>query len=344
MKVFYNPVMSLNRDFSVLLFTCMNGVRKSLDGLAASGVRGIRIKNESEYDGEMHLNDHSPSAVELMKQNAELNQVEVVFHNENLNTLLSDNYYDYIDIDPFGSPVNFIPLAFGAIRNGGVLAITATDTGALCGSYPKPALRRYGFRNIRGPVMHESGIRGLLGYLIMQAAAHDRYIEPIMSQSLNHFYRIHIRVRNGARKADAMIKEMGHLVLTDIGQWMIDPCDGPPNDHHRGVTGPFYFGSLHEKNIIDRMRNQIQNVPLHNRAQVIKYLDIYCNEANAPPFYYDTDRISSFLKRSTPALNTVLEALNKKGFSAVKTQFSSTGFKSDADERTLLQIYSKLGM
>ncbi|MCK4614662.1 MAG: tRNA (guanine(10)-N(2))-dimethyltransferase [Thermoplasmata archaeon] len=342
MKVFYNPVMSVNRDFSVLFFSTTREIKRALDGLAASGANGIRIKHETEYPGEMHLNDRNPDAVEVMKRNALLNNVGIKIHRENLNTLLAQNYYDHIDIDPFGSPVEFVSQAFQAIRNRGILAITATDTGALCGSYPKACLRRYGLRNRRGPLTHETGLRGLLGYLVRQAALHDRYIEPIFSQSINHYYRVHFRVRNGARIADRMLGELGYLSLTDIGFRIIGYSELTEKEWKTPPSGPFYLGHLHNKRELESMIGNVKNVPLHNPTRVIKGLALYMGEAEAPPFYYETDRISSYLKCSSPPLSRVIEALNLEGCRTVRTQFSPTGFKTEADEETVKRVYSTL--
>ena len=37
-------------------------------------------------------------------------------------------YFDYIDIDPFGSPNPFLAAAIGRITRNGIVAVTATDT------------------------------------------------------------------------------------------------------------------------------------------------------------------------------------------------------------------------
>jgi len=341
MQVFYNPVMSLNRDFSVLFFHHAQGIRRALDGLAATGARGIRIMNETTYSEEMHINDHSPSALEVIERNAALNDVHVITHRENLNTLLSRGFYDYIDIDPFGSPVEFVPMAFRSVRNHGYLAVTATDTGALCGSYPKPGLRRYGFRNRRNPLTHETGLRGLIGYLVHQAASCDRYVEPLLSQSINHYYRVLLRVHNGAKKADTMIQALRELRLTDAGFTLQEP-GYPPGDSNSGSLGPFYTGNLHDPYLIRNMAAAIPLVPIQNSKKVEKLLGLYKGEVNSEPFFYDTDRISSFLKRSSPPLSAVLESLTSQGYSAAPTQFLPTGFKTNADEKTVIGIMSIL--
>lgn len=42
--------------------------------------------------------------------------------------------FDIIDLDPYGSVVPFLDASVEAIRDGGLLCITCTDTKVLCGS------------------------------------------------------------------------------------------------------------------------------------------------------------------------------------------------------------------
>src|SRR5207247_724867 len=77
-QVFYNPAMALNRDLSSLLV----GSRAQdgwhvLDGLAASGVRGIRYALESDARLQVEANDWNPVAARLIEDNAERNEVDV---------------------------------------------------------------------------------------------------------------------------------------------------------------------------------------------------------------------------------------------------------------------------
>ncbi len=349
MQVFYNPVMSLNRDFSVLFFSNMSGIEKALDGLAASGARGIRVVHETQFPGEMVLNDYSPAAAKIMKMNMQLNQLQMRIETRNLKTLLTQEYYDYIDIDPFGSPVEFSPLAMTAVRNKGFLAITATDTGALCGSYPKAGLRRYGFRNRKGPCLHETGLRGFLGYLVKQAAKVDRYIEPVLSQSIDHYYRVHIRIRNGARKADKMLSDLGYLRYNGIRNELlrneeIFKSRERNTDIHKGndIIGPFYLGPLHDSSLLLSFQQTIQQQTLRNTEKVRNLVEIYTGENPLPPFYFDTDRISSFLKRSSPRLDSLIRKLEHHGYRSSRTQFSQTGLKTEADVDTIVKIFSSL--
>ena len=57
--------------------------------------------------------------------------------------------FDFIDIDPFGSPGKFLSSAFHAIKDGGMIAVTATDLRHLCTS-PPDSLMKYGAVSFNG--------------------------------------------------------------------------------------------------------------------------------------------------------------------------------------------------
>jgi tRNA (guanine26-N2/guanine27-N2)-dimethyltransferase len=133
MDVFYNPVMKFNRDMAVLVLNCIPCKKIGLP-LEASGIRGIRILAEVKCKKEVFLNDISPDAVKMMKKNFKLNNIKGGFKifNQDANIFLLENKgFDYIDIDPFGSPNPFLDSALKAIAREGIIAVTATDTAPL---------------------------------------------------------------------------------------------------------------------------------------------------------------------------------------------------------------------
>ena len=136
LPVFYNPAMALNRDISVLLLRALGKKRMRVaDILAGSGVRGIRLLRELGKGAieSMAINDGSKDAARLIKKNLILNglggnkKITVMNKDANL-VLLESSGFDYIDVDPFGSPVPFLDAACRRISGGGILAVTATDT------------------------------------------------------------------------------------------------------------------------------------------------------------------------------------------------------------------------
>jgi len=53
-------------------------------------------------------------------------------------------------------------------------------------------------------------------------------------------------------------------------------------------------------------------------------------ESDAAPFFYMTDSIASYLKKSSPNMNYLFQKINEKGYYAIKTHFSNIGFKTNA--------------
>src|SRR3990172_44266 len=140
--VFYNPDMRLNRDLSILLLKSVSPKPQSaVDLLAASGVRGLRIKKEAKIP-RVYINDASPTAFRFIKMNAALNKLKVTPSNLRAHEFLATRYkmpdakFGYVDIDPFGTPVPFLDAGVKSMveNRGGIIAVTATDTSALCGT------------------------------------------------------------------------------------------------------------------------------------------------------------------------------------------------------------------
>ena len=150
MDVFYNPVMKFNRDISVLLLNSVSDKEMNIaDMLAGSGIRSIRFLLELNKNKikNIFINDHSKDAIKNIKNNLKLNKIKnkkIIISNSDANLfLLNSMGFDYIDIDPFGTPNMFLDSAVKRISRNGIIAITATDTSALCGTYPKACLRKY---------------------------------------------------------------------------------------------------------------------------------------------------------------------------------------------------------
>jgi len=152
--VFYNPAMELNRDLAVLaLQTYQRKMGKEIsvcEPLAGCGIRSVRFAMEVEGVRKVVINDINPQAAELAELNVEHNKLteHIIVTNEDANLLLSQyatrrKRFDFVDVDPFGSPVPYMDSAVRALRDNGLLALTATDMAPLCGVHPK-ACRKMG--------------------------------------------------------------------------------------------------------------------------------------------------------------------------------------------------------
>jgi tRNA (guanine26-N2/guanine27-N2)-dimethyltransferase len=336
-KPFYNPSMELNRDLSVTLIQWFANSSKKhihlLDGLAASGIRGIRFSKEINGDFDVTINDWNEQAFSLINKNIEQNTLKnVIALSKDLNTLLSENRYHYIDIDPYGSPVYFIDSAIGSVYNNGIIACTATDTATLCGIYPKVCRRRYSAQPFHSYMMHEIGLRILLGSICREAAKYDKGIEPILSYSTDHYFRVYVQIRNGKRYADESMDNYFKINTREISF--------PPSKKDRDI-GPLWMGKLHNKKVIKELRTLLFGKELNSKHGLWKLLSLFEEEADAPPFFYATDDIASFLKISPPKLEYIFEKLRIKGFNVVRTHFSESGFKTNAPLDEIKQVFKE---
>ncbi len=331
---FYNPAMELNRDLSIIVVQRLVNESKQkihvLDGLAASGIRGIRFVNEVTGDFDVAVNDWDEESYSLIEKNIENLKIKnAVAINKDLNVLLSENKFHYIDIDPYGSPVYFIDSAMKSIRNDGILACTATDTAALCGVYPKVCLRRYGSQPFHSNVMKEIGLRILLGFICKAAAIYDKGIKPLVCYSTDHYFRVYTQVINGVNRANDSIKNVSIMKSNDFG------------DSKNIDIGPLWMGRLQDKKVIKELRTSLFEKRLNTKNDVWKLLDLLEEEADSPAFFYTTDNLASSLKTSPPRMGTVFEILKKKGYNVYRTHFSSTGFKTNAPMKDIEKIFKQ---
>ena len=303
--VFYNRAMVFNRDSSIFLLYNLK-VKNALDALAATGVRGIRFAKELGI--ETTINDKDSRAVEIIKKNLELNNVEARVTNRDANALMIEEKYNYVDIDPFGTPVPFID---SAILSGKIIGITATDTATL-GGRNRRIVRRY-LADVCAPTefVHEIGIRVLLGYIGRMAVRFDLGIEPIISIWQGHFYRVYVRIKKGVSKANATLEKIKN---TEFG-------------------GTMWVGEMHDFSFLKNSK-----IPewLPTKKILEKYLSIWKNEKFL--FFYHLPSISSELRVSTPSPRQIIENLKEQGYEAYPTQFSPQGIRSNAPVDVLKDI------
>ncbi|MBO4763854.1 MAG: methyltransferase domain-containing protein, partial [Candidatus Methanomethylophilaceae archaeon] len=124
-SVFFNEQMAFNRDVSVMLLRALDRNLTVADAMAATGSRSVRIANEVPGT-EVVATDISPEAVSFIDANIELNALSNCrSSNRNMHSLFAEESFDYVDLDPFGSPVPFIQSAIRGCRRKGILPVTA---------------------------------------------------------------------------------------------------------------------------------------------------------------------------------------------------------------------------
>lgn len=360
--VYYTPVMEFSRDLSILVVeqflnekkTETSGNIKLLDGLAGTGVRGVRFGNEIQFseesDIEIIINDHNPLAFKLIKKNIDLNQLSNTSAlKKNLNSILIKERFDYIDIDPFGSPINFIDSATRMLRNHGILAITATDTATLFGTYPKTCLRRYDAWSCRAPFSHELGPRILIGSCARIAAKHNLGLEPLLVHSRDYYYRVYLRGIRGRSAADETINQLGFIqIKKGSNKYNIFKRERSclnnvfhGQKHSIYIAGPLWIGSLFSSAFLKSFR--LGNHKFGTKKQITKLLPIWQDEVDFGPGFYDANLLAAELKISTPPLQLIIDALKDNGYVSSRTHFNSNAFKTNADFEDICKIIKKIG-
>lgn len=335
-EVFYNRQMEFGRDVSVMFGRAVfKEGDKILDGLAASGARGLRLANETGVRGDFVLNDRNLAAAVLMKENASVNSLDHVrVLCRDLRALLAEEQFDYIDIDPFGTPVDFINSAVQGCRNKGTLAVTATDTAPLYGTYPRTAFRRYGALSQRSPFAHETGLRILVGFMVREAARHDRACEPLLCYHTDHYFRCYVRVVNGAARADAALKRLAfaHFDRASLDRAIVDERMDVAD------AGPLWTGPLLSRQLLEDMK---ATKDLGTSVRCEKYLGLWREEASAPPLFYKLDELAKRTKHSPPKLQAMVEKLIDAGYAASRTHFDPKGLKTNAPREDLIRLYKE---
>ena len=329
MGVFYNPAMGLNRDISILLLNAINRDNLQIaDPMAASGVRSIRFLKElaNSKIKRIFINDYDKNAVRLIRQNLEINKIKyknnkkVRISNDDANLfLLNSTGFDYIDIDPFGTPNPFLDAACRRIARGGILAVTATDTSALCGTFPKACMRKYWGLPKKDAVMHETGLRILIRKIQLIAAQYGKALTPIFCYSKEHYMRVFLMSEKSRNNADDVIKRHGSL----------------------NGAGPMWLGSLWDGDLTCKMhKNALKNRIFRKDNGLIKLLKLIKEESkiNAVGFYDLHDACEKNHIRNLTKKSELISKIKKLGYKASETHFRGEGIRSNIPNGILVRI------
>jgi len=345
--VFFNPAMELARDIMVSLFPTLDQRfrRRVLDGLAGTGIRGLRIAKECDGQwGEITLNDKHPYAHANIVKNMALNGVDletVRATRRHVGALLLEESYTYMDIDPYGNVIPFLDAAIQSTQRS-VIALTATDTSALTGSSKDACLRRYGAWSRPCYFQREAGVRILIGAVARHAARFDKYVIPLLSHASDYYMRVFVTVWDGAKKARDCLDSLGYISILEDGRFLVEsPEDGAEHigKKKENVWGPLWTGPIHDVKTLERMQ-----IPAHSRnGKALKRIfEDMRGEAELMPMFYDLDELSRRFKPNAPKLERLVKAIQELGFKASKTPFSPKGFKTDMPYGELVELWKKM--
>ena len=287
---FLNPAMAPARTRSVLLLADAlehdwlvkpDHDLRALDALCATGVRVRRWRNEIPDEHQQRLritaNDLDKVALDHLKASHERHPPSVAvghaleddryerepqgeMHNglfvmqNDARITLMEAAYQWVDLDPFGSPVNFLDAAIQGLSRTAFLEVTATDTAALTGSSASSQHRRYGAKGIVDSYAHDDAVRVLLGLIATTAARHDRCIEPVLALFDGHHVRVSVKVRRSRDGASHVLDSMGWRVRDVNGTYRF--VHHPSPEEVERASGPLWIGPLWDRDIAGRMTQE----------------------------------------------------------------------------------------
>ena len=287
---FLNPAMAPARTRSVLLLAdalengwLVAGEKpiRVLDALCATGVRVRRWRNEIPANLQQRLrisaNDLDEFALNWTRISHITHPPEVIvdqeFEDDRYNRIPSgeiingihiqqldarvammESAFQWVDLDPFGSPVSFLDSAIQCLSRSGVLEVTATDTAALTGSSPSSMARRYGAKGLVDIYAHDDAVRILLGLIATSAARLDKKIKPILALFDGHHVRVSVQLKTSKEGASEITQNMGWRVRGDDIPYRF--VTHPNADQLENASGPMWIGPLWDAEIAGRITEQ----------------------------------------------------------------------------------------
>ncbi len=287
------------------------------DMLSATGARGLRLLVESGAFSSFLFTEAHPEAVEVLRQNSGPIPGATV-RLADARTLPPEAPFDYVDIDPYGSPVPFLPTALHALGPGGVLAVTATDLMVLAGVQHGTCERIYGSHPVRGRLGPEGALRILLAYVARTARMEGRTARPLLAYVRGHHLRAYFEVRPLLSSS-----------LPDAVGWAGSESWTGPFLGEGGPFGPMWLGALADPGLAARLACP----PTAARPRESeKFLALLRSEAEVDtPFYYEANELAGALGLPFPASSDGLAgALTALGYRFARTHMRPEGFRTDA--------------
>ena len=344
--VFYNPEMELNRDINVAataafverLLSRKDIQREEIryvDAFSASGIRGLRIAGEVGIHATM--NDWSPEAFELIKENIKINGLEEKAQatRKNANVLLHEQKFHIVDVDPFGSPAPYLDAAATSAQS--MLSVTATDTAPLCGAHLNSGIRKYAAVPLNTEYHSEMGLRVLLGACARELAKHEKGMQPLLSHVTRHYVRGYLEVLHGTKTVDRTLKSVGFSIhcpkcgfrgsVYGLAVHIDRGC--PACGALTKIAGPLWLGPFKEPEFCNEVISELEAHPLNTKDKAKKIIT-FCRDELDIPMFYDQHVICKELGVSATGIEILVEALKASGFEGSRTHFSGTSFRTDA--------------
>lgn len=282
--------------------------------------------------------------------------------------------FDVIDLDPYGSATMFLDGAVQSVADGGLLCVTCTDSAVLSGtSYPEKAFSAYGGVTTKAEYSHEFGLRLVLHAISASAARYGRYVEPMLSLSIDFYVRLFVRVWTRPAEVKKLASHTGcvftcsgcqlpsplpfgrHILNeTRSGQTLdkfqagAGPVVGPHCDECGSrfhTAGPMWLGPLHNVDFCKRMLDTLDAPAEQGRfataPRIRGMVGIAADEllGDEAPFYFTPSKLSGLFHTQSPPLATIVSALLHAGYAVSRAHATPGSLKTTAPRTALYDLW-----
>ncbi|XP_054796715.1 uncharacterized protein LOC129302068 isoform X1 [Prosopis cineraria] len=367
-EAFFRSESATGRDLGVLaaaLHKKSNGSLRVLDALCGCGIRSLRYLEEAGADFVV-ANDGNDSYRSTIVEN--LSRANNCSENERrweithleANRVMTDyylqkNFFDFIDIDSFGSDSSFLRSAIISLKLGGLLYVTSTDGYSSGGHRPHHSLAAYGAYVRPMPYSNEVGLRMLIGGAAREAAVLGYHITPLFSYYAYHgpVFRVLLRLNRGKLHNNRHYGFIGYchqcgnskeFSWDELGQLSCS-CSNSKVSTSLVVSGPLWTGPLHDAAYLMDMLYLAQQWGwvdgMDNLGKLIKLM-MDESDPKLPFGYIKLDEMASRAKMNSPPLRTLMSAIHKKGFAASRSHIASNAIKTNCPMTECISIAKEL--
>ncbi len=259
---------------------------------------------------------------------------------------------DVVDLDPYGTAVEFLDAALRSLKNGGLLCATFTDAAVLCeASQRGTCFARYGSCSPRKHGMREAGLRVLL-YCISQAAVKYRLvITPVLTFFSDFYFRVMVKVKHSPKDCLDLVKKVAVVVSCANCQYHhfqklmvnaepgLDKC--PVCGSMLRLLGPIWNEAIHDIDFIKAMMEALPKQGAKTERKIVGLLTGIKEEIEAkmPPLGLYAHVMISEIKSNAEKLkilsyqlqirSTNRAGLNSLGYHVMQSAMEQKLLKTD---------------
>jgi len=360
LPVWYNPRMEINRDITLLVLDVYVKYFASdldeivyVEALGGTGIRGFRVSNELvgllSLPIRVVLNDVNPPACRLMEFNRDRmgfgDVIDIFCFDANylfhFLKKVKDYRLDVIELDPYGSPMPFVPSTAQVLRGkGGLGLISATDLAPLHGKFPRSGQRKYGAWLVRNKFEAEVATRALIYSVGREFSIYSKLFRPVFSLSYDGFIKIVGMVDKGKMKANSFWEKVVFLEyhVDDPYNSTFVSLDEIPARVVKGVKyiGPIWGGWLGDEYFCDLMLGELKNLPISmsSKRKIERFLRWLVGGYDLPLFV-DLNDFSVYSGGYLPPIDSVVSYMKERGIRCSRTFFNFNAVKIELCEENL---------